>query len=631
MKVTQTIFFTLILFNQTIGQDIDSLERKLSTRQLTTNDSIETLNLLSRDLTFVNPLKALVYANTALELSTKTSNSIGTAYAYRNLSNIYSYNESYFVSMEYLQRALDIFTLNNDSIGIANCYISLGHTYRRLQNRKEEVDYHQKSFGVFKKLNNRERIGVAAHNLGESYFNIGDLVNSRQLTLYAIKIIDSLNNKSVLSACYKVMGMIELEENNLVLAGNYFKKVIDIATQLGENSQKGATAESMIQLATVYKRLGDSKNQFKFLLMASEFSDENNLPDYLQKAYQELILYSSTKNDQEAVRKFIKSYIIISDSLNRRQLRDRYSLTKSIIEVHELSKSKTELEKTKLLQSQRIQSRNTLIIIISISSIVLLWLLFKFVWLIKKLKSQNIIIETQKNDLEVLNNTKDKFFSIVAHDLKSPLNSLKSFSSLLIDHFDKLNKDEILTMSKQLRESVDNTIKMADNLITWARIQMADYHYNEESIKVKDIASNICDVYQDLALKKGINVSCSVEDSLTITGDKNQIEFVIRNLMNNAIKFTHKDGFVNLTAKSLPDGQVQISVSDSGVGISDEFKSKLFSVGKKHSTNGTGGEKGTGLGLMLSYEFVKLNGGQIEIESSLGKGTTFHTKFKSGH
>jgi signal transduction histidine kinase len=401
--------------------------------------------------------------------------------------------------------------------------------------------------------------------------------------------------------------------------------------RLGVNSQKVATAESMIQLATIYKIKGDKHNQYKFLVMASEFSNANDLPTYLQNSYQELILYSAINNDPEAVKRFASSYKIISDSLNQRQLRDRYSLTKSIAQVHELSKSKSDLEKANLLQSQRIRSRNVLIIVITISLIVFLWLLLRFVRLNKKLKNQNVIIENQNMDLEILNNTKDKFFSIVAHDLKSPLNSLKSFSNLLIDHFDSLSKVEILTMSKQLRESVDNTIKMADNLITWARIQMNDYQYNAETINVKDIATNICDVYRDVALKKGINLSCSVEDSLTITGDKNQIEFVIRNLVNNSIKFTDKDGFVSLTAKAFPNGQVQISVKDSGVGISDEFKKKLFSIGKKQSTSGTAGEKGTGLGLMLSYEFVKLNGGQIDIESNLDKGTTFHTKFRNGH
>lgn len=613
-----------------MSQDIESLERKLSIGGLTTIDSIETLNLISRGLTFINPTKALAYSNKALDLSIKADYSIGSAYAYRNLASIYSYNDSYFISMEYIQRALDIFILNNDPIGIANCYISLGHTYRRLQNRKEEIDYHQKSYAIFKRLNDKERIGVTSHNLGESYFNIGDLVKSRQLTAYAIKINDSLNNKPVLSSCYKVMGMIELSEKNLASAENYFKKVLEITTQLDENSQKIATAESLIQLATVYKLTGNLKNQFEFLLKASEFSIKNNLPNYLQRAYQELILYSSAKNDQEAVRGYIISNRTISDSLSQRQLRDRYSLTKSIVQVHELSKSKIELEKINLLQLQKIETRNMILLAIIISAIVLLWVLLKFVQLNKKLKVQNSTIELQRNDLEVLNNTKDKFFSIVAHDLKSPLNSLKAFSSLLIDHFDHLNKDEIVTMSLQLRSSVDNTIKMADNLITWARIQMNDYQYNEEVIKVKDIASNICEVYKNIALEKGIDLSYSVGESLTIIGDKNQFEFIIRNLVNNAIKFTHKNGLVSLTAKLLSSGEVQISVSDSGVGISDEAKSKLFSISKKQSTNGTAGEKGTGLGLMLSYEFVKLSGGQIDIESNVGKGTTFHTKFKSG-
>ena len=248
----------------------------------------------------------------------------------------------------------------------------------------------------------------------------------------------------------------------------------------------------------------------------------------------------------------------------------------------------------------------------------------------KELTTNIQIIEEQSQQLEKLNATKDKFFSIVAHDLKSPLNSLKMFSSILIDDFDDLSKNEILTMSKHLRDSVDNTIKMADNLIIWAMVQMGGYQFTEETIKVQEMISNIMHLYQNVALKKGIKINWSVEDAPTIIGDKNQIEFVIRNLVNNAIKFTHKNGFVSLTAKALQDGQVQISVSDNGIGISDEYQKELFLIGKKQSTNGTEGEKGTGLGLMLSYEFVKLNGGQIEIESVLGKGTTFHTKFKCG-
>lgn len=250
---------------------------------------------------------------------------------------------------------------------------------------------------------------------------------------------------------------------------------------------------------------------------------------------------------------------------------------------------------------------------------------------ISKIKAQSAIIESQNHHLEILNATKDKFFSIVAHDFKSPLNSLKGFSTLLIDYYDSLSKEEIMEMSQELNRSVDNTIKMADNLITWARIQMNQMEYKPQLIQVKEIVSNIFEVYKEVGKSKGINVNCFIDDSLTIIGDKNQIEFIIRNIVNNAIKFTNKDGSVNISVKSLPDGNIEISISDNGIGISDKLIDKLFLIKNNQSRDGTAGEKGTGLGLMLSYEFIKLNGGQIEVESFLGKGTTFKTKFKSSN
>lgn len=248
---------------------------------------------------------------------------------------------------------------------------------------------------------------------------------------------------------------------------------------------------------------------------------------------------------------------------------------------------------------------------------------------ISQLKEQSAIIQAQKETLEMLNATKDKFFSIVAHDLRSPLSSLMFFSTMLIDYFDKLSKEEIITMSKELRNSVGNTIKMADNLITWARKQMNDLEYISEKIHVEEVFKNIYEVYKNVAIDKNITLNYTIDNSVAIIGDKNQIEFIVRNLINNAIKFTNKGGFVTLAAKSLPDGIVEISVSDNGVGISEETQTKLFSIEKKKSKKGTAGEKGTGLGLILSYEFAKANGGQLEVESSVGKGTIFYVRFKS--
>jgi len=238
-------------------------------------------------------------------------------------------------------------------------------------------------------------------------------------------------------------------------------------------------------------------------------------------------------------------------------------------------------------------------------------------------------LKEKEKELELLNATKDKFFSIVAHDLKSPLTTLEAFSEMLIDEQDQLSKEEISDIAGKLKNSVANTVKMADNLIAWARTQMNDVEMKQETILVEDIVNNINAVYNEIAVAKGILFSCTVENSLIIFGDKNQIEFIIRNLVNNAIKFTSKGGFVNLEVKSLPEGEVEISVSDNGAGMSDKVQAGLFSVGKKTSFPGTEGEKGTGLGLMLSKEFIKLNGGQISVESKLGEGTIFRAYLKS--
>lgn len=632
MRTPKTIILLLLLllYLHSQGQNVlYPIDKKLEKSNLITIDSVKILNLLARQLTFTNTIQALNYSNTALKLSIKNKDSIGIAYAYRNLSGIYLFDGNYSISMAYIQKSLDLFTLKNDLAGMANCYITLGHIYRELQIREKEIEFHKKSFEIFSKLNDKERIGVCAHNLGESYYNIGDLAESRKLTLYAIKINNSIDSKSVLSSCFKVMGLIELVENNLTLAENYFKKVLDISAQLGENSQKIATVESMIQLAKIYNLKGNLDDQFKFLEAAADYSKEKNLPSYLQRTYLELIILSSDKNDYKAIKNYVYSYRTVNDTLFKRHLQNRSRLSESVVQIHELNKENTQLEKKNQSQIELIKDRNNILLIISIFTLLFLFLLLYLIKLNKSLKLKNETIELQKKELEVLNNTKDKFFSIVAHDLKTPLNSLKEFSILIIDYLDKLDKNKLIALSNNLKISVDNTIVMADNLITWASIQMKTHKQNQSIVSIKDIALNIYSVYKDIAFKKNIDFNLTVDDSVYVIGDKNQIEFIVRNLVNNAIKYTNMDGSVSLSAKTLSSGKVQISVSDNGIGIPEEIQKELFTIGNKQSIKGTSGEKGTGLGLLLCYEFIKLNGGEINFESHLGKGTTFNIIFKS--
>jgi len=617
------------------GQSIDSLEQKLQNNSLSPIERIETMNLLSRDLTYINQSGALKLANEALNLATTEGYSKGIAYAYRNLSGIYSYNEAYYLSINYVFQAIEIFKQLNDSIGLANCYISLGHTYRRLQKRDDEVNYHKKSYEIFSRLGPPERIGVTSHNLGESYLYIGDYEKCRQLTIFAININDSIKNLPVLTSCYRVMGLLEFKQNNFDKAEEFFNKVLEISTELGENSQKTSTIESMIQLAELYKIKGDLKSQLSILEKAAIYSFNSNFLNYLQTIYSEMILYYSKQNNQEKVKYYINEFNLNAERNNNQHLKDRSDLVNGVLKVHNLEIEKTKLNELNQQQKIRLQQRNLLIIIVSAFMFILGLLIISIYKSNQKLKKayntlaeQSQIIENQNTHLEELNNTKNKFFSIIAHDLRSPMVSLKSYSDLLLDHFNNIDPQVLIDINKKLSDLLDNTLKMTDNLLAWARMQMNDYETKPEIFNVKEIITEICSVYKDMAERKEIKLECLIKDQTFAFGDKYQITFAIRNLINNAIKFTDKGGRIVFDAIDLPNNRLQITISDNGIGFSDELKDKVFSIGNRLSQSGTAGEKGTGLGLILTNEFIKLNQGTIKLESKQGKGSTFIIKLR---
>lgn len=245
-----------------------------------------------------------------------------------------------------------------------------------------------------------------------------------------------------------------------------------------------------------------------------------------------------------------------------------------------------------------------------------------------ELMEHRIIIEQQIEHLKKLDAAKNKFFSIVAHDLITPLNSLKSLSNLLQSGLKDLSIQEVEALSKDLQQSADNSIKLAQNLITWARMQMNDQEVRPESIDLEEAISEVWKLYKDLSAKKSVNLTYTVETACKAFGDKNQIAFIVRNLVNNAIKYTEAQGTVSIAATILSPEELCIAVSDNGVGISDDLRANLFNPEYKSSLNGTSGEAGTGMGLMLCQEFVTLNNGRIGLESKPGKGTTFRVILK---
>ncbi len=241
---------------------------------------------------------------------------------------------------------------------------------------------------------------------------------------------------------------------------------------------------------------------------------------------------------------------------------------------------------------------------------------------------ENKVIERTKDLDKTIENlnieiaSKDKFFSIIAHDLRSPFTSLLGFSEYMVRELDNLPKDELKLIAKSIEKSASLTYGLLENLLQWARIQTGRIDFNPEEINMKKILYKTAELYKANAESKNISVNINVDDNLIVYADLNMIETVLRNFISNSIKFTENGGNINFSAKD-NKGYVQFSIADSGVGISQETIDRLFKVGHNVSTLGTQNEKGSGLGLILCKEFIEFNKGKISVKSKLGEGSEF--------
>jgi signal transduction histidine kinase/ligand-binding sensor domain-containing protein len=263
--------------------------------------------------------------------------------------------------------------------------------------------------------------------------------------------------------------------------------------------------------------------------------------------------------------------------------------------------------------------------LIAVSSIIIIFASV-FISRVRQLKNQKILLEktvvVKTTELNELNASKDKFFSIIAHDLKNPFRNIIGLSGILKEDL-KSGKPE---MNKEIVELINDsavqTLKLLENLLEWAKSQTGKLLFNPMPIDLRELYNEEYILLHEMASGKHIELINSIPDGLIITADRNMIKTVLRNLVSNALKFTHKDGKVEVNAKSIGK-QVEILVSDNGIGMTKEITEKLFRIDANLTTRGTADEKGTGLGLFLCKEFIEKHGGKIWVESEVGKGSIF--------
>jgi PAS domain S-box-containing protein len=235
----------------------------------------------------------------------------------------------------------------------------------------------------------------------------------------------------------------------------------------------------------------------------------------------------------------------------------------------------------------------------------------------------NMKLFESEEKLQELNNDKDKFFSIIAHDLKGPFQGLLGYSQLIFEHLDGLSKEEIKDFSQELHESASQLFKLLENLLEWSRIQRGVMEFKPQNIFIREVVEGTVEILKPNAHQKDIKLLNEVDPELIAFADYNMINTVIRNLISNAIKFTNAGGEIRITSGQFDEYFVLISVSDNGVGMTEDEIDKIFRIDVHHTKTGTNQESGTGLGLVLCRDLVEKNDGNISVESIEGNGSTF--------
>jgi PAS domain S-box-containing protein len=236
-------------------------------------------------------------------------------------------------------------------------------------------------------------------------------------------------------------------------------------------------------------------------------------------------------------------------------------------------------------------------------------------------------IKRYTEELKQSNNTKDKFFSIIAHDLKNPFITLLGFSELLLSDYADLSDDERIYYIQEMKKSADISHNLLQNLLQWSRSQTGRIEFNPHDVDLLKLVSGIIELLKATAEKKEINMTYNISPGLFVVADEDMLNTIIRNLLTNSLKFTRKGGLVSVEAE-LNGNYVNISVKDTGVGMCDKVRQNLFRMDVSQSTFGTDNEAGTGLGLLLCKEFIEKHGGKITVQSELDKGSIF--KFNLG-
>ncbi len=554
------------------------------------NDTYNKLGLVYFD--FGNYQKALSYYQKSIEISDVTRDKLRLSKAYNNIGLIYLEWKIYDISLEYQEKALKIRQVLNKPKYIARSLNNIGNVYLKQESYKKAYKYYKQSLEIKKTVDDKRGLGNGYNNIGFYYQKINKYDSALYYYSESISIKKIIKNKKGLATTLANIGEVYIAKGEIKRGIGYIKESLEIASKNNLTS-------------TIYEN-------YRLLFNAY----------YLIHEYEKAIEYQSkyieTRDSVFSQRK----YLLLS------QLESKYKDEQNQKQIKILENEKTIAE----LEVKQLGSRKAVYII---ALIAVIFLLILFIVLSRfKARTNNILQEKNKqlemankllieseNKLIESNASKDKFFSIVSHDLKNPFNAILGITQILSRKSKTLSPDKQAYYNNIVYKSTRNLFNLLDNLLKWSRAQSGSIEYEPTLLNLSEVIKDTIDVLEIYAQEKKINLITNISDDIFVFSDINMITTIIRNLVSNSIKYSFPNYNIEVNVFETID-IIKIMIKDHGVGMSKNQVDNLFLLHDRKTTIGTEDEKGTGLGLIITKEFAEKIGGKLIIESEKGTGTT---------
>jgi signal transduction histidine kinase len=623
------VFLCLFAFSNTLfcqnqySKSIDSLKLKLQ-QSTTDTEKIKILNQLSSSNYYINPKVGLYYGEAALKLAEKTHWKKGMAIATNNLGVCQFMLNDFQKATSYFFKSLSIYEELKDQNGIATALNDIGLLYKEQKNHEKALYFFYKSLKINKLASNEMSLVYILNNIADVYYKKGNYTKSIEYYSKSKDLNQSMNDLNGLAYNYAQIGKIYSAQGEFTKGLDFFSK----ALANYDEKQTINIGDVYIEIGRTYYNMAmtNPKNKKDFLELSvlnlkkslDHFEkigtlDSINILNFeLYKAYKELEEY-------ELAQIYLERHTALKDKLSFNQSQNKIANLQS--------DQKIELrDKQIIIQNLKIKSDSRklyLLVTIIVPFIVLLLVLF---WLYISKRNTNFQLKEKNETISDINAQKDKFFSIIAHDLKGPFNGFLGLSELLAEDLDSMDKEEIQFAAGSMRNSAMNLNRLLENLLEWSRIEQGLIPFNPEEIELLTVVTDCVVTLRDTANKKEIQINIDLDENTKVFADDNMLHAVIRNLLSNAIKFTPKSGTIIIQGKE-DDKNTTISINDTGIGMNAKMVENLFKLDIQTNRKGTNDEPSTGLGLILCKGFVEKHGGEIWAESKEGKGTRFYARF----